>query len=175
MTDQSNHDYYQQLFEDLKRLEAIPAHNWSEDDYNIINDLARAEFYEAKSHFMTGLAKSDPGYRSACIVALGLVWEEKSTEFISKLLDKAKTDPDAGVREIALFTLGSLNIKDALPLLKNLVEDDKKSFLARKTAYSQILSIYKYPPEKVLALTEKFDPETLDKKLLSDIPDNHSL
>lgn len=161
----------QRLFSELKRLDMMPGDEYNARKYEIIHDLAEAHFYEAKSYFISGLENPDPDYRWACISALVTHWQSRDAHVISALLNMAENDPDVGVRDIAISSLGTLKLQEALPLLKRIVEHDKEPLGIRKTAYLSILEILGHSPQEIQALWAKtdFDPASIGQDILRTI------
>lgn len=135
-----------ELFQELKELDRkFPANEYPETyhprKYEIIHDLAEARFFVAKEYFIQGLDSADADYRWECISALVTHWGLDEPLIVSKLVDRAKNDPDEQVRLIALDSLGNSRIPNALSLLKQIVLDEEEPPDIRRTAYRAILKI----------------------------------
>jgi len=156
MTYPPDHAESQRLFEELKRLDEKAGDEQAATEYEIIHDLAEAHFYEAKPYFVAGLNNPDPDYRWHCISALVTHWRVADEEVVSRLLDIAENDTDITVRDIALASLGTLKVQEALPLLKRIVQDEPADQDLQKTAYLARLEILGHPPEEIEALWKSF-------------------
>lgn len=167
------------LFQELKELdEKYPENEYPETfhprKYEIIHDLAEAHFYEAKEYFTRGLDSPDADYRYECVSALATHWGLTDSHIISKLVDKAKFDPDDQVRLIALDSLGNLRIQSSLSLLKEIALDDEEPSDIRRIAYRAIVKISGRPlPSIVDSLDSLFDENfsiaEIDRDLLDDL------
>ena len=112
------------LFEELKRLDLVPAADFTPRKYEIIHDLAEAHFYDARPYFVEGLANPDPDYRWACISALIIHWKDSNSTLTSKVIAMAELDPDVQVRMIAVSSLGFLELHSAIPLLERIANSN---------------------------------------------------
>lgn len=164
----------QKLFEELKQLDTFRSAQPFSRKYEIIHDLAEAQFYEAKPYFIKGLNSSDPDYRWACISALATHWQDR--QIIPKLLEMAENDPDETVQEIAISALGMFKVKEAIPLLKEIIKFKGNNLFIQKIAYLALLRIGDYPAEKVLelAMQDEFSRELIDENLLEAITNSAS-
>jgi|GEM_PF-5445040 len=165
-----------ELFQELKELDRkFPADEYPETfhprKYEIIHDLAEARFFEAKEYFIQGLDSADADYRWECISALVTHWEIDEPLVVSKLVDKAKNDPDEQVRLIAIDSLGNLQISNVLSLLKQIALDEEEATDIRKTAYRAIIKILGHDHSRgVDSLTdEEFSVTEIDWGLLDDL------
>jgi HEAT repeat protein len=159
-----------QLFEELKGLDSEPEEKSAARRYEIIHDLAEARFFEAKLHLVEGLNNHGPDYRWSCVSALFTHWQDSDPMIVARLLDMVENDPDVTVRNVAIDSLGILKLREALPLLRRMVESEEDPDL-RKTAYLAILRVLEHRPE-VHALWESLDPKAVDKGLLRDLPES---
>ncbi len=160
------HSQCEQLFAELRRLDAQPGHEYDARKYEIIHDLAEGRFYEALPYFVEGLQSPDPDYRWACISALVTHWRYGNDQIVSKLLDLAETDPDEQVKQIAIDSLGILKVRRAVPLLRRTIEAPEDTPDIRKAAYLSLLRIVNFPEEEVFALWSNLDPASVNSDLL---------
>jgi HEAT repeat protein len=160
------HDQAMRLFEELKSLDAETGSVFNSRKYEIIHDLAEANFFEAKPYLAAGMKNPDPDYRWECISALVTHWGLTDPQIISGLLELAATDPDVQVRYIAIASLGQLKVKQSLPLLKLIAKDSSSDPLLTETAYISLLEILDYPEEQIRALRGHFDPDAIDQRIL---------
>jgi hypothetical protein len=167
------------LFQELKELdEKYPQKDYPQTfhprKYEIIHDLTEAHFYEAKEYFIRGLDSADADYRYECISALATHWGLTDSHIVSKLIDKAKYDPDEQVRLIALDSRGNLRIQSSLSLLKGIALDDEEPSGIQRIAYRAIVKISgRSLPSIVDSLDSLFDENfslaEIDRDLLDDL------
>lgn len=162
-----NEEESRALFVELQELDSAPSKGYVTRKYEIIHDLAEARFYEAKPYFISGLDDPDPDYRWSCISALITHWQARDSQIVSRLLNMARNDPDASVRDIAIDSLGILAVQESLPLLKQIVENSQEDPDLRKIAYLSILRTLDRPLAEIQMVRQRdFDPGLVDWSLL---------
>jgi HEAT repeat protein len=121
-----NQEECKKLFQELQELDAKYATEYHVRKYEIIHDLAEAKYYEARPYFIRGLRHPDPDYRWEAISALATHWQDDDPEVVALLMEMALNDSDVQVRMIAISSLGYLGIRSAVPLLKQILQDDSQ-------------------------------------------------
>jgi HEAT repeat protein len=162
----------QKIFKHLKDLDTKNETEYNSEKYELIHDLAEAEFYEAKSYFIKGLDSDDPDYRWACLTALVTHWKEKT--IILKLFEMAKNDGDTDVKYLAISSLGILKEKKALPLLKKILLGPENNYIKQSAyiAVSRILNLFPEREISELAISSDFDTKLITSKFIEALPDS---
>ncbi len=159
----------QRLFKELKQLDERTGFEFNARKYELIHDLAEGHWYEARFYLLTGMDSPDPDYRWACISALVTHWQGREPRIISRLMEMALHDPDEQVRQIAIDSLGIVKTREALPMLRQIIENSHEPADLMKAAYLSIMRILDYPLAEVDALWSNLDASSVSKDLLNKI------
>lgn len=112
----------------------------------IADELGKRQYMPAKKLLLEGLTDSNSNMRSACIRALGI--EMEIQEAAPTLVEILLNDEFEHVRIDAAYGLGALRYKRALPVLKQIILDEKYDVTLREAAYEAVLSILGKEPDE---------------------------
>lgn len=105
----------------------------------IVREFGEGHYYPAREALFAGLADSEAVVREECIKALANDWTLQ--EVGPRLVEILENDDYGFVRMTAACGLGSIRYREALPVLKRAILDDKEHESLREIAYEAVLSI----------------------------------